>query len=68
MITDSRVDCLQIVEEETKEVEIEENRESIVEDYQILNIASVVHFGMSKAFLDMSNVQTSKYPKCPSCP
>ena len=39
MITDSGADCLQIVEEGTREVEVGENRESIVEDYQILNIA-----------------------------
>ena len=40
MITDSEADCLQIVEEVTREVEEEENRESIIEDYQILNIAT----------------------------
>ena len=40
MITDSGADCLQIVEEEMREVEVGENRESIVEDYQILNIAT----------------------------
>ena len=40
MITDSGADCLQIVEEEMREVEVGENRESIVEDYWILNIAT----------------------------
>ena len=40
MITDSGADCLQIVEEEMREVEVGENRESIVEDYRILNIAT----------------------------
>ena len=39
MITDSGADCLQIVKERTKEVEVEENRKSIVKDYWILNIA-----------------------------
>ena len=32
-----------------------------------VDLGSVVYFGMSKAFLDMSNIQTSKCPKCPSC-
>ena len=40
MITDSGANCLQIVEEEMREVEVGENRESIVEDYRILNIAT----------------------------
>ena len=40
MITDSRADCLQIVEEEMREVEVGENSESIVKDYRTLNIAT----------------------------
>ena len=40
MITDSGANCLQIVEEGTREVEVGENRESIVENYRTLNIAT----------------------------